>query len=154
MNFCTLLSAGFRWPESPIREDLRAQIGALDDDEVRKRIAIMRTHQANRQPEQARARKPAPPKPTTNAGKPPKPDPANIVDAIQHADHEQQGWTRKDFTIHYKGYLSVDRSSSSRHPMKMAATRRSVMAGRVNFANAHNLRLHVWHIVHKRCRNR
>ena len=119
---------------------------------------------------------------------PPKPKPSDVLDAIEHADHEGMGWTRKDFTFRYEGYLSVDEIEGFENasgwlevdePVDLQTYRGGSFKGearemppiiivtspeeescntqvgdgrgRVNFANAHGLRLHVWHMIHREC---
>lgn len=133
----------------------------------------------------------------TEATKPPKPDDKHLLDAIDHADNWQEGWTLKDFTLRYEGYLTVDDIGEfddtygwleAHEPDDLRSFRQGSFAGepremppivlitapdedpddpggdrirchtqvgdgrgRVNFANVHGLRLHVWHLIHKKC---
>ena len=121
---------------------------------------------------------------------PPRPLPANIADAIEHADSFGGALKLRDFTLRYVGYLTVDEIGEfddtygwleSHEPDDMENYRQGSFKGepremppiiiisapddegchtqvgdgrgRVNFANAHGLRLHVWHLIHKKCRD-
>jgi hypothetical protein len=124
------------------------------------------------------------------ASTPPAPRADNIADAIDHADHEGNGWSRKDFSLHYVGLLSVDeieqyddvsawlevddegdidsfRSGSfAGRPTADALppiilitapdedtchTQIGDGRGRVNYAHAMKIKLHVWNLVHRDC---
>ena len=38
----------------------------------------------------------------------PQPSQADLMDAIEHADHSQHGWDLSDFDLKYEGFLSVE----------------------------------------------
>lgn len=115
----------------------------------------------------------------------------DMLDAIQHADHEGHGWTLNDFRLKYEGYLTVEELwhfddltgwLESSEPEDMETFRKGSFSGearemppiivitapdegrpytqigdgrgRVNFAAAHNMRLHVWHMIFKRRRRK
>lgn len=120
---------------------------------------------------------------------PPRPLPANIADAIEHADSFGGALKRQDFTLRYEGYLTVGEISifddpygwlEAHEPDDLDDYRQGSFKGearemppiivitapddegcitqigdgrgRVNFANAHGLRLHVWHLIHRTCK--
>lgn len=120
---------------------------------------------------------------------PPKPQHANIMDAISHADINDTNWKPVDFIFKYEGYLSISELhqfddlsgwleansvedletyrdgawNNKPHDVppiiiitapneeNVCYTQIGDGRGRVNYANVHKLKLHVWHLIHKKC---